>query len=74
MGKNISDQTVCVDNWEKLTELWEIGEHLNHIERWFEADQTPDPLVSEAIHDTAEAAGILAARLTALQIKLLEKL
>jgi len=74
MDKNFADYTLCNDNWEKLQELWDIGEHLNSIERWFEADQVPEPEVLEAIHDTAAAAGILAARLIALQIKLLEKL
>jgi len=74
MDTDIDDFSLCEENWEKLREVQEVGTHLNHIQQWFEADKTPDSDVLEAIHETAAAAGVLAARLVVLQIKLLNNL
>ena len=74
MDKSIDDFNFCEDNWGKLREVQELGEHLNSIQQWFEADKTPDPDILESIHEVAKHAGLLVQRLIDLQIKLLTNL
>jgi hypothetical protein len=71
---DFDDFHVCEDNWEKIREVKRIGKHLNNVQCWFAADNTPDSTLLEIIHNSAEYAGKLLAYLIELQIVILNKL
>jgi len=73
MSENV-DYTLCEENWEKIREVEALGEHLQRVRLWAEADSMLDQDVVEASSQAAGLAGTLLAHLIALQQHLLNNL
>jgi len=65
---------LCFKGLEKIKEVQDIGEYLNDVQRWFEAEGETSSATLKTIHEVASTSGILCARLAELQIRLLKNL